>query len=134
MIIFSYEFRRQRELSVQNRNLNITSAFNKKIENLISGKIVQSSFQWFVLFTPGVNNLVSIKKSHTKASRAFLLTIYNVLVDFLFCKWDFSVSPFTLNHHAQAKTTFPPLFVTPFAPRDNPHPYLWPLRTLVLAL
>ena len=41
MIIFSYEFRRQRELSVQNRNFHITSAFNKIFENLISGEIVQ---------------------------------------------------------------------------------------------
>ena len=77
MILFSYEFRRQRELSVQNRNFHITSAFNKIFETLISGEIVQWSFQWFILYTPSVNNLVSTKKGHKKASRTFFAKIYS---------------------------------------------------------
>ena len=77
---------------------HINFTVDNVFEIIVSRKKVQWSFQWFILFTPNVNHLVSIKKGHKKASRAFLLMIYNVIIDFLFCKWDFSVSAFTLNH------------------------------------
>ena len=65
---------------------HINFTVDNVFEILVSRKKVQLSFQWFILFTPSVNHLVSIKKGHKKASRAFLLMIYNVIIDFLFCK------------------------------------------------
>ena len=65
---------------------HINFTVDNVFEILVSRKKVQLSFQWFILFKPSVNHLVSIKKGHKKASRAFLLMIYNVIIDFLFCK------------------------------------------------
>ena len=65
---------------------HINFTVDNVFEILVSTKKVQWSFQWFLLFSPSVNHLVSTKKGHKKASRAFLLMIYNVIIDFLFCK------------------------------------------------
>ena len=63
-------------------NFNVNNVF----EILVSQKKFQSSFQWFILFTLSVNHLVNTKIGHKKATRAFLLMLYNVIIDFLFLK------------------------------------------------
>ena len=63
-------------------NFTVDNVFEIIVSTKKSSMIVSMIF----LFTPGVNHLVSTKNSQRKASGAFQLMIYNVLIDFFFCK------------------------------------------------
>ena len=74
-------------------------AFDNVFQILVSTNIVQISFHWSILLKPCVYDVASIEKIHTKWSSTFQLMIYDELIVFFLCKWDFSVSPFPLNHY-----------------------------------
>ena len=57
-------------------------AVDNIFEILVSTTIVQWSVQWFMLFTPRVNDVVSTKEVHTNASSTFQRMICNDLIQF----------------------------------------------------
>ena len=91
-------------LSSLYRKFHINFTVDNVFEIPVSTNIVQWSFQWFILFTPIVNNLVKTKRGHTKATSTFQIMIYNDLTEFFLCKWDNSVNQFTLNLYYGAST------------------------------
>ena len=63
------------------RKFHIKFAIDNVFDLLDSTKIIQWSIQWFILFTPSLNDVVSTKNGHTKASSTFQLMTYNDLID-----------------------------------------------------
>ena len=73
-------------LSGLNGKFHMNFAVDNVFEILVCTKNFTLSFQGFILFTLSVNDVVSTKNGHTKASKSFQLMIYDGLIDFFICK------------------------------------------------
>ena len=69
---------------------HIKFAVHNVFEVLVSTRVVQCSFQWFILFKSSVNYVVSTKKwSYKSIQDVPAYDIFNSLTEFFLCKWDF---------------------------------------------